>query len=289
MLSGISALCATAERKPAPAPQSLGLIGDTDSWLAHLQSMARARQSSKDDTLHAARVGYLRFLMGALSGLTLSCEMTAPADELAACAKPFRDGSQWTVFGATMAGQARMESMMWMVQRIIELGLRGSYVEAGVWRGGMSVFAKAALHAFGLHDRPVYLCDSFQGLPLPRNGSGRADETWYRRNSMFRHALSIREQEVLANFDRYGVSRNAVRSHRGWFVDSLPLLRAELLARGERLSLLRMDGDIYDSTVDILYNLYDLLEVGGMLTIDDYGWGARGGQRGSKKGLRQPS
>ena len=58
----------------------------------------------------------------------------------------------------------------------------------------------------------------------------------------------------------------------GYFVDSLPGLRAELKGRGERLALLRLDGDMYDSTIDILYNLYDLVEVGGFIIIDDFGW-----------------
>ena len=58
----------------------------------------------------------------------------------------------------------------------------------------------------------------------------------------------------------------------GYFVDSLPGLRAELKGRGERLALLRLDGDMYDSTIDILYNLYDLVEVGGFIIVDDFGW-----------------
>jgi len=49
---------------------------------------------------------------------------------------------------------------------------------------------------------------------------------------------------------------------------SLPPLREELLRRGERLAILRMDGDMYDSTADILYNLYELVEVGGFVVID---------------------
>jgi len=57
-------------------------------------------------------------------------------------------------------------------------------------------------------------------------------------------------------------------------VDSLPPLRAKLLARSERIAILRMDGDMYDSTVDILYNLYDLVQVGGFVVIDDYSWGS---------------
>ena len=60
---------------------------------------------------------------------------------------------------------------------------------------------------------------------------------------------------------------------KGFYVHSMPPFRAELQQRGERLAILRLDGDIYDSTVDVLYNLYDLVEVGGFVVIDDFGWG----------------
>ena len=59
---------------------------------------------------------------------------------------------------------------------------------------------------------------------------------------------------------------------KGYFVDSLPFLRNELLESGEKLAILRMDGDMYDSTVDILYNLYDLVAVNGFIVVDDWGW-----------------
>ena len=86
--------------------------------------------------------------------------------------------------------------------------------------------------------------------------------------------LSVGEERVLGHFDLFGVPRTAVSTYKGYFVDSLPKLRRDLLARGERLAILRMDGDMYDSTADILYNLYDLVQVGGFVIIDDYSWGS---------------
>ena len=55
--------------------------------------------------------------------------------------------------------------------------------------------------------------------------------------------LAVGEQRVLANFDRFGVARDQVTTWPGYFVDSLPPLRERLLRTGERLSILRMDGD----------------------------------------------
>ena len=135
--------------------------------------------------------------------------------------------------------------------------------------GTPSIVATAALQLNGMGDRPICLCDSFQGLPLPRKNSVHA-----KLDSVFKYQklLPVGVQSVLFNFDRYGVPHNKVTPVVGFFVDSMPKLRRDLLERGERLSVLRLDGDIYDSTVDVLYNLYDLLEPGGYLVVDDFGW-----------------
>ena len=52
----------------------------------------------------------------------------------------------------------------------------------------------------------------------------------------------------------------------------MPPLREDLVKRGERLAILRLDGDMYDSTVDVLYNLYERVEIGGYIVIDDFDW-----------------
>jgi len=84
--------------------------------------------------------------------------------------------------------------------------------------------------------------------------------------------LRVGEKLVAANFDRYGVPRENVSTIPGFFVNSMPPFRAALESRGERLAVLRMDGDMYDSTIDLLYNLYDRVTVGGYVIIDDFGW-----------------
>ena len=84
--------------------------------------------------------------------------------------------------------------------------------------------------------------------------------------------LSVGVQAVLQNFERYGISHKQVVPVEGYFIDSMPLLRAKLQSRGEKLAILRLDGDMYDSTVDVLYNLYDLVEIGGFVVVDDFGW-----------------
>ena len=67
------------------------------------------------------------------------------------------------------------------------------------------------------------------------------------------------------NFERYGLLDDRVHFLEGWFKDTLPN------APIEQLAILRVDGDMYESTMDALRPLYPKLSVGGYLIIDDYG------------------
>lgn len=96
------------------------------------------------------------------------------------CLQPLRTGKSFPALGVTMAGVARMNSIADLITRLKEQNIEGSYLEAGVWRGGMSIYATAAMRVQGV-DRPIYLADSYQGLPPPRAGSTREDEAWYVR------------------------------------------------------------------------------------------------------------
>ena len=72
-------------------------------------------------------------------------------------------------------------------------------------------------------------------------------------------------EEVRENFDRFGLLDDQVRFLPGWFHETLPS------APIERLALLRLDGDLYDSTYDALHALYPKLSNGGYAIVDDYG------------------
>jgi len=69
---------------------------------------------------------------------------------------------------------------------------------------------------------------------------------------------------VRANFARYDLLDDQVRFPPGWFRDTLPT------APIDQLAVLRLDGDLYESTMDALSNLYLKLSVGGYVIIDDY-------------------
>ena len=71
-------------------------------------------------------------------------------------------------------------------------------------------------------------------------------------------------EAVRANFQRFDLLDENVRFLKGWFGQTLPT------APIDRIAVLRADGDLYESTMDILVNLYDRMSPGGFVIIDDY-------------------
>lgn len=121
---------------------------------------------------------------------------------------------------------------------------------------------RAILKAYGVEDRRVWVADSFEGLP-PREEERSSSDKGGPAHTYEELAVSL--EEVKANFERYGLLDEQVRFLEGWFHDTLPE------APIERLAVVRLDGDLYESTMDALVNLYPKLSVGGYLIVDDYG------------------
>ena len=132
------------------------------------EGTAKSKKTTAATELEHHGASYLRMLMGALSGAALSCGLTDSLESLSSCLDPYRTGSvsirsPKLRYSVTMAGHARMESLMQLIKQVATHGPSGSYVEAGVWRGGMSILATAALNVFGQGHRPVYVCDCLRG------------------------------------------------------------------------------------------------------------------------------
>lgn len=172
-----------------------------------------------------------------------------------------QDGRDWPQRAETMIGLRRLDNLQSCIENVIADDVPGDLLEAGVWRGGASIFMRGALDAFGDTSRTVWLADSFQGLPKPRpeHAADADDRHW------MQPFLAVSVDDVRANFERYGLLDDRVRFLEGWFADTLAV------APIEELSLLRADGDMYGSTTDILTALYPKVAVGGFVVIDDYG------------------
>ncbi len=156
----------------------------------------------------------------------------------------------------TMLGLRQLEHMEQCILHILREGVPGDLMEAGVWRGGMTIFMRGALRAYGATDRLVWVADSFAGLPQPETGQEYDD---WKEGDM---AVSL--EQVQQNFERYGLLDDQVRFLRGFFSETLPQ------APIEKLAILRVDADLYSSTLDVLNNLYPRLSPGGFAIFDDY-------------------
>ncbi|MGI8412590.1 MAG: TylF/MycF/NovP-related O-methyltransferase [Solirubrobacteraceae bacterium] len=171
------------------------------------------------------------------------------------------EGKDIPMFAQTMIGLKRLDNIRDCIEQIICDEVPGDLIEAGVWRGGASIFMRGVLKAHGVHDRRVWLADSFAGLPPPRPDQYPRDAgSIYHLSAR----LAVSQEEVRDNFARYGLLDDQVKFVEGWFSDTLPSLS------DERWSLIRLDGDMYESTMDGLENLYPNLAVGGFLIVDDY-------------------
>ncbi len=171
------------------------------------------------------------------------------------------EGLDWPAEAETMVGLKRLNNLEACITDVIRRGVPGDLIETGVWRGGTTIFMRAVLKAYQENERIVWVADSFQGLPKPnpeRYPVDAGDTSWKCAS------LAVYLEEVKENFSRYNLLDDQVRFLVGWFRDTLPT------APIERLAILRLDGDMYESTMDALTSLYPRLSVGGYVIIDDY-------------------
>ncbi len=172
------------------------------------------------------------------------------------------EGEDWPAEAETMIGLKRLDNIHYCMSEIIRNGIPGDVIETGVWRGGACIFMRAVLAVAGDTERRVWVADSFEGLP---KASVAADtEDAFSSSAWEWNQLSVSLEAVRGNFAKYGLLDDQVQFLKGWFKDTLPA------APIERLSLLRLDGDMYESTWDAISVLYPKLSPGGYAIVDDY-------------------
>ncbi len=195
-----------------------------------------------------------------LKGYTLCTQNTFSAEVRAA-------GEDWPADAETMIGLQRLENIQTCVADVIERGVAGDLIETGVWRGGACIFMRAILKAYGETGRTVWVADSFEGVPKPNPDKYAADAVEERTEAFYKFdQLAVSEEQVRENFARYDLLDAQVRFLKGWFRDTLPTIPS-----AQRFAVIRLDGDLYESTWDALTGLYPKLSAGGYCLIDDYG------------------
>lgn len=171
------------------------------------------------------------------------------------------EGLDWPERAHTMIGIKRLNNLHNMLDYIRQNQISGDLIETGVWRGGATIFMKAYIEMYNMNKK-VFVCDSFEGLPMPDLIKYPEDigDTHYQVNF-----LKVSLEEVQNNFKLYGLLDGDVIFLKGWFSDTLK--NNDLI---KSISILRFDGDMYGSTIDVLDSLYDKVVSKGVIIIDDY-------------------
>lgn len=171
------------------------------------------------------------------------------------------NGLDWPNQAHTMIGLKRLNNIQFCVESVLKNNILGDLVETGVWRGGAVIFMRAILKAHNITDRMVWAADSFKGLPAPDTSSYPMDQG---SNFHTLPYLAVSLNQVKSNFSCYDLLDNQVGFLSGWFKDTLPS------APINKIAVLRLDGDLYESTMEALTNLYPKVSIGGYIIIDDY-------------------
>jgi hypothetical protein len=139
--------------------------------------------------------------------------------------------------------------------------IEGCVVECGVWRGGMI----AAIADIYKDNKKYYLFDSFEGLPPVKEVDGESAKNWQsnKNSKWYFDNCKADVEDAKKAMDMSGVKNYKI--FKGWFSDTLANF-----SLNEKISILRLDGDWYDSTMECLNYLYKHVAEGGLILIDDY-------------------
>ncbi|HEY7455281.1 MAG TPA: TylF/MycF/NovP-related O-methyltransferase [Thermoleophilaceae bacterium] len=177
----------------------------------------------------------------------------------------------------TMTSPERMYAVWQAVRHVVRARVPGDIVECGVWRGGSSMLAALALLEAGDDERALYLYDTFAGMSEPGerdvtvSGASALPEWRQAQRGEVNEWCFSPLEEVERNLRSTGIDPARLRFVEGKVEDTIPATAPE------RISVLRLDTDWYESTWHELTHLYPRLSPGGVLIVDDYGhWqGAR--------------
>jgi hypothetical protein len=179
----------------------------------------------------------------------------------------------------TMSSVPRVQSLLGAVEYIVRYGVAGSVVECGVWAGGSVMAAALKLLSLGDVGRDLYLYDTFEGMTPPTaadvNSSG--DEAL----EVFAQVADRGEGKDWCYSDLASAQRNVFST--GYPQERFIFVRGDVLRTlpatlPDKIALLRLDTDWYDSTAQEMEHLFPKLVRHGILILDDYNhW--KGSQR----------
>jgi hypothetical protein len=214
-----------------------------------LVSVAYGSVHLREEYIHLIKMAVSGVLFDELGRCDVStrweCTKSAPFDMALR-----KKGNDWPIAGHTMVGLMRLDNVQSVVEDVINNNVPGDFMELGVWRGGVCIFARAVMNALHARQRNVHVFDAFEKLP----GYARAVDY-----------LAVSEDQVRHNFEKYNL-KEGVFFHKGLFKDTVPNFSKNFTGH---IAVLRVDGNFYDSYQDAMYYLYDKVPVGGYVIFDD--------------------
>ena len=257
----IAKMVGEAEELKASESRVAGRISIVASSLESVKRDLIAQRSGGKDQSAPLRLLYLDLLEASLCGQTSSDPSADTWNPRKFDSDRRLLGRDWPQSAQTMIGSVRLRNIRTLLERVLDDKIPGDFLEAGVWRGGACIYARGILLAHGDRSRKVWVADSFRGLPPP-------DLDRYPNDTGDEHftvpELAVSAADVRANFQKYGLLDTQVEFLEGWFKDTLPD------APVEQLSILRLDGDMYGSTMETLEAMYHRVSPGGFVIVDDY-------------------
>lgn len=152
---------------------------------------------------------------------------------------------------------------------VADRGIQGDVVECGVAYGAQICAMAEAMRG---RPRKFHLFDSFEGIPMagihdhdqPGIGKHVVDPTLPIEQRLVSSGISASSVEnVKKNLRAFGFDSEFIY-HKGWFQDTVAVAPVGAIA------ILRLDGDLYESTKVCLENLFFRIVPGGCLILDDY-------------------
>lgn len=190
-----------------------------------------------------------------------------PTDFSKQVVKIIKDTQQFT-----LTSPERISALVNAVNYIVENNIEGDIVECGVWKGGSSMAAMLALKENKDETRSVYLYDTYEGMSEPTEADkslSGASAFQLLNESDKQNSKSVwcysSLDEVKDNISKVNYPENKIHFVKGKVEDTIPGVIPE------KIAILRLDTDWYESTKHELIHLYPRLVSGGVLIIDDYG------------------
>jgi hypothetical protein len=166
--------------------------------------------------------------------------------------------SEWLdwVTGSALSSRVTVQASYDAAVSVVENGVPGDLVECGVWAGSNAAAMARGIQFMPSFPRRVHLFDSFEGIPE----AGPQDDGWTHDAGTSACSIETTKQQMTA----WGIPPDLLVYHPGWFKDTIPNCGIK------QISLLRLDGDLYESSKVCLEHLYPLVSPGGIVIIDDW-------------------